>query len=108
MLVAIGSCVRNARTAGCGVETRQDAYTELPYACEESGDLKIPLEKGVLTQKRVHFIEDLIEDTKQGHPHEQNETRCFKSVGMGLFDVRTAQLIYEKALEKGIGQKLNF
>jgi len=27
---------------------------------------------------------------------------------MGLFDVRTAQLIYEKALEKGIGQKLNF
>ena len=37
-----------------------------------------------------------------------NETRCFKSVGMGLFDVRTAQLIYEKALEKGIGQKLNF
>ena len=54
------------------------------------------------------FIEDLIEDTKQGHPHEQNETRCFKSVGMGLFDVRTAQLIYEKALEKGIGQKLNF
>ena len=97
-----------ARTAGCGVETRQNAYTELPYACEESGDLKIPLEKGVLTQKRVHFIEDLIEDTKQGHPHEQNETRCFKSVGMGLFDVRTAQLIYEKALEKGIGQKLNF
>ena len=86
----------------------KNAYTELPYACEESGDLKIPLEKGVLTQKRVHFIEDLIEDTKQGHPHEQNETRCFKSVGMGLFDVRTAQLIYEKALEKGIGQKLNF
>ena len=80
----------------------------LTYACEESGDLKIPLEKGVLTQERVHFIEDLIEDTKQGHPHEQNETRCFKSVGMGLFDVRTAQLIYEKALEKGIGQKLNF
>ena len=56
----------------------------------------------------IEDIEDLIEDTKQGHPHEQNETRCFKSVGMGLFDVRTAQLIYEKALDKGIGQKLNF
>ena len=107
--VAIGSWRPERRELPDAVwKLVKHAYTELPYACEESGDLKIPLEKGVLTQKRVHFIEDLIEDTKQGHPHEQNETRCFKSVGMGLFDVRTAQLIYEKALEKGIGQKLNF
>lgn len=107
--VAIGSWRPERRELPDAVwKLVKNAYTELPYACEESGDLKIPLEKGVLTQKRVHFIEDLIEDTKQGHPHEQNETRCFKSVGMGLFDVRTAQLIYEKALEKGIGQKLNF
>lgn len=107
--VAIGSWRPERRELPDAVwKLVKNAYTELPYACEESGDLKIPLEKGVLTQERVHFIEDLIEDTKQGHPHEQNETRCFKSVGMGLFDVRTAQLIYEKALEKGIGQKLNF
>ena len=107
--VAIGSWRPERRELPDAVwKLVKNAYTELPYACEESGDLKIPLEKGVLTQERVHFIEDLIEDTKQGHPHEQNETRCFKSVGMGLFDVRTAQLIYEKAMEKGIGQKLNF
>ena len=94
--VAIGSWRPERRELPDAVwKLVKNAYTELPYAC-------------VLTQKRVHFIEDLIEDTKQGHPHEQNETRCFKSVGMGLFDVRTAQLIYEKALEKGIGQKLNF
>ena len=92
--VAIGSWRPERRELPDAVwKLVKNAYTELPYACEESGDLKIPLEKGVLTQKRVHFIEDLIEDTKQGHPHEQNETRCFKSVGMGLFDVRTAQLI---------------
>ena len=64
--------------------------------------------KGVTTQERVHFIRDLIEDTKQGHPHEQNRTRCFKSVGMGLFDVRTAQLIYEKSIGKRDWTKLNF
>ena len=105
--VAIGSWRPERRELPDAVwKLVKNAYTELPYACEESGDLKIPLEKGVLTQERVHFIEDLIEDTKQGHPHEQNETRCFKSVGMGLFDVRTAQLIYEKALDKGIGQNL--
>ena len=70
--------------------------------------MKIPLEKGVLTPERIRFMEDLIDDIKKEQPHEQNETRCFKSVGMGLFDVRTAQLIYERALEKGIGQKLDF
>ena len=57
---------------GANCQTRwwklvKNAYTELAYACEESGDLKIPLERA-LTQERVHFIEDLIEDTKQGHP----------------------------------------
>ena len=97
-----------ARTAGCGVETRQERVHRASVCLRGERRSENPLEKGVLTQKRVHFIEDLIEDTKQGHPHEQNETRCFKSVGMGLFDVRTAQLIYEKALDKGIGQKLNF
>lgn len=43
-------------------------------------------------------MEDLILDAKAGTPHEHAETRCFKSVGMGLYDARAAQLIYENAL----------
>ena len=51
-------------------------------------------------------MEDLILDTKEGRPHIQSETRCFKSVGMGLFDVKVAQLISENAFKKGIGQNV--
>ena len=83
-------------------------YTELPYACEESGDLRIPLEKGLLTEDRVLYMEDLIADAKNGRPHSHNETRCFKSVGMGIYDVCTAALIYRKAAEKNIGTAIEW
>lgn len=83
-------------------------YTELPYACEETGDLRIPLESGVLPKEKVRYMEDLIEDTHNGRPHTQSETRCFKSVGMGIFDARVAQLVYEKAMEKNIGYSMEW
>ena len=86
----------------------KNVYTELPYACEETGDLRIPLETGVLKQEDVKYMEDLIHDVKNGNAHEHNETTFFKSVGMGLFDLCAAQLVYEKALEKGIGQKIEW
>ena len=83
-------------------------YTELPYACEETGDLRIPLESGVLPKEKIRYMEDLIEDTHNGRPHTQSETRCFKSVGMGIFDARVAQLVYEKAMEKNIGYSMEW
>ena len=70
--------------------------------------MKIPLDEGVLTHDRVKYIEDLIADVKAGKPHELSETRWFKTVGMGIFDARVGQLLYEKALERGIGTKVDF
>lgn len=107
--VAIGSWRPERRELPDAVHKLvKNVYTELPFACEESGDLRIPLEKGILNKERILMMEDLILDTKSGKPHEHAETRCFKSVGMGLYDARTAQLIYENALKMGIGQKVNW
>lgn len=86
----------------------KNVYTELPYAAEESGDLRIPLSTGVLKKENIKYMEDLIEDTKKGMAHSQSDTTFFKSVGMGLFDICAASVIYEKAIEKGIGQKVNW
>ena len=33
-------------------------------------------------------------------------TTLFKSVGMALFDVCAAKLVYDKAVEKGLGQQI--
>jgi len=83
-------------------------YTEMPYACEETGDLKIPLDTGVLIRDRVKYMEDLLHDAKEGCPHFHNATTCFKSVGMGLYDVTVADLICQKAEKLGIGQQIQW
>lgn len=107
--VAIGSWRPERRELPDAVwKLVQNAYTELPYACKETGDLRIPLESGALTTDRVRYMEDLILDTKEGRPHSHAQTRCFKSVGMGIFDARVAQLIYENALKKEIGQNIEW
>ena len=75
------------------------------YACEESGDLKIPLETGLLTPDRVVLMEDRIGECREGKGLiSAGKTQCFKTVGMGLFDVCAAKMLYRKAAELGIGQ----
>ena len=108
-VIAVGSWRPERREVPDAVfKLINNVYTELPYACEESGDLRIPLETGVLKQENVKYMEDLIFDEKNGNPHKHNDTTYFKSVGMGLFDLCAAQLVYEKAIEKGIGQKIDW
>ena len=106
-IIAIGSWRPERRELPDAVfRLVSNVYTEMPYACEESGDLKIPLDTGVLTMDRVKYMEDLIFDQAHGRPHSHNATTCFKSVGMGLYDVTVAHLIYQKALALGIGQQI--
>ena len=80
-------------------------YIDTEHAIEETGDLIDPLRHGWLTRDRVRTMGSLLargdekEEARQG-------TTLFKSVGMALFDLGVARLIYEKALAKGLGLKL--
>lgn len=82
-----------------------DVYIELPYACEESGDLSQPLASGILTMDRVKYMHELIASGKQADAFA-GKTTYFKSVGMGLFDICIAQRLMEDAKAKGIGQEI--
>ena len=102
--IAVGSWIPDRRELPMAVSRLvSNIYTDLPYAKEESGDLKIPLDMGILTDDRVKYIEDLIADAKAGRSHELSETRCFKTVGMGIFDARVGKLLLDRASERGIG-----
>lgn len=74
-----------------------NVYIELPYACEESGDLSQPLASGKLTKDRVKLMHEYLVSGKRD---QEGQTTYFKSVGMGLFDVCIAQKLYEVAKEK--------
>ena len=74
-------------------------YIELPYACEESGDLSQPLAEGRLTMDRTVLMDQFL---KSGADEEETArgTTYFKSVGMALFDICAAKYLLEKAKER--------
>lgn len=105
-IVAIGSYTPQMKEIPNVIwELADKVYVELPYACEESGDLKTPLDEGLLTMDRVAYMHDLL---KKEEEIPEGRTTFFKSVGMGLFDICAAQYLMEAAREKNLGQEIEF
>ncbi len=98
-IIAVGSYTPQMREIPDAVWDLVDkVYIELPYACEESGDLSQPLAEGRLTQDKIVLMDQyLASGAREG---VSKETTYFKSVGMGLFDVCIAQKLLEKAKER--------
>ena len=88
----------------CLWDLLSQVYVDLPFACEESGDLSQPLCEGLLTMEQVYTMGQLLAGKAPIPP--KGETVFFKTVGMALFDLMAAQAIAGKALEKGIGQQI--
>lgn len=99
-IIAIGSYTPKMREIPDAVwDVVKKVYIELSYACEESGDLSQPLEKGRLTKDRVVLMSDYLASGER-EESGNGKTTYFKSVGMGLFDVCVAQKILEIAKER--------
>ena len=99
-IIAIGSYTPKMREIPDVIWDLVDkVYIELPYACEESGDLSQPLAEGRLTMDRVVLMDKFL---ASGADEDEiaGKTTYFKSVGMGLFDVCVAQKLLEKAKER--------
>lgn len=107
--VSIGSWHPDCRELPDAVSRLVDqVWIDLPYACEESGDLRMPLDNGALPRTKVRLFEDLLADEKEGIHPEHGTTRWFKTVGMGIFDTAAAEMICRRAEEKGIGQVVDW
>jgi ornithine cyclodeaminase len=83
----------------------EKVWIDTDFAPEESGELMIPLQKGILHEEQLetlgHFIQSGRAPERGGHG-----TTFFKSVGMAMFDLTTARLTYTNALRKGLGTVL--
>ena len=86
-------------------ELVDNVYTELLYACEESGDLSQPLESGLLDMGRVKLMHELLASSVNTEELSK-KTTYFKSVGMGLFDLCVAERLVQDATDKGNGQNI--
>jgi len=79
-------------------------YVDTLFAKEESGDIKIPLETGLLKESNVIPFAALLSNDV---PINNSSVNFFKSVGMSLFDLTVAELIYKKAKDKNLGTEVD-
>lgn len=99
-IIAVGSYTPQMREIPDAIWDLADkVYIELPYACEESGDLSQPLREGRLTMDQTVLMDQFL---KSGADEEAiaRGTTYFKSVGMALFDICAAKKLLEKAKER--------
>ncbi len=74
----------------------------------ESGDLIIPIQKGSCTEDVVTGELGELILGKIPARDSNEEITLFKTVGSAVLDIVTARRIYEKAVEKGVGQIIEF
>ncbi|MHA2362935.1 MAG: ornithine cyclodeaminase family protein [Candidatus Hodarchaeales archaeon] len=80
----------------------------LKEAClAEAGDYIMPIKEGIIKEEDIISIGEIITNKKTGRSSD-NEITVFKSVGISAQDVAVAKLVYDRAIEKGIGQDIDF
>jgi len=80
-------------------------FIDTDTALEESGDLIVPLQNNWIKQEQIMTLGRFLIENKP-KDEVKTETTLFKSVGMALFDVCASKLIYENAIQKGLGQEI--
>jgi alanine dehydrogenase len=69
-----------------------------------SGEINVPLSKGIITRKNVWAeIGEIAAGLKSGR-EKRDEITIFMSTGLAVQDAVTAKIAYDKAVKKGIGR----
>ena len=89
--------------------TRSDVIVvdDLDQAKAECGDLLWLEARGSFRWDMAHELQEVAAGRVQGRPSPDSIT-LFESMGVALEDIAAAQLVYRKAVERGMGQELPF
>ncbi|PLX19794.1 MAG: hypothetical protein C0599_10330 [Salinivirgaceae bacterium] len=81
-----------------------NVFIDTEHALHETGDLITPLDEGWISKSQIHSLVKII--NSEINLCQNNNPTLFKSVGMALFDVVTANMIYQRALNQGFGVEI--
>ncbi len=104
----IGSHSPNARELDSTIIKRSLFIADSREGClNEAGDIMIPLKNGEITEDHIHAeLGEIITGKKIGRTSDGQIT-IFKSNGLAIQDCATAKLVYDKAVEMGIGSTVD-
>ena len=71
----------------------------------ESGELMTPASRGLLIWERTRELWQVVSGQVSGRESPDDVT-LFKSLGMALWDVTSAKVVYDRAVEQGIGRSI--
>ena len=105
----IGSHAPAARELDTVTIQRSKLFPDHLDAClAEAGDFIIPLNEGAITKEHFHAsLGEVIAGMKSGRETDE-EITLFKSVGLAIQDVSTANVVYRKAVDAGMGVEFSF
>ena len=73
----------------------------------EAGDILIPIKEGAVTEDHIYAsLGEIVIGEKPGRETPE-EITVFKSCGLAIQDVATAQAVYKAALERGVGVEVD-
>ena len=100
----IGSHTPTARELDSTIVKRSKFVGDSREACfKEAGDIMIPVNAGEIPESHFYAeLGEIITGTKKGRETDK-EITLFKSNGLAIQDTATALLVYNKAIEAGIG-----
>lgn len=76
-------------------------------ALREAGELIIPIQNGEISEKIIYAeLVEIVSGQKPGRIND-DEITLFKSLGLSLEDISTAKFVFDKAIDKGIGQDIS-
>ena len=100
----IGSHTPNARELDTAIVKRSKFIADSAEAClSEAGDLMIPIDEGAISADHIYAELGEIVLGKKPARERDDEITLFKSNGLAIQDVATAKLVYDRAIEAGIG-----
>ncbi len=71
-----------------------------------SGEINVPFSTGIISKENIHCeLGEVVAGIKPGREND-DEIIVFDSTGLAIQDLAIAMLVYEKALECGVGTKL--
>ncbi|MDX2438212.1 MAG: ornithine cyclodeaminase family protein [Acidobacteriota bacterium] len=105
---AVGASVPSWREIDPGVVPLVALFTDRRESLQnEAGEYIEAVEEGLITSGLV--VPELGEVLNRDHPGRTSETEItlFRSLGLAVEDIAAGQMVYERALERGIGTRVD-
>ncbi|MFY9638714.1 MAG: alanine dehydrogenase [Methanobacterium sp.] len=105
---AMGADAPGKQELESGLLKKSKIFIDCWEQARHSGEINVPVAEGLITREDIEAkIGDVIIGKSNGRISDEDIT-IFDSTGLAVQDVVTASKVFEKALEKGIGNKINF